>query len=180
MRTASDERTHAMTDDDTDPLDRVRRAKTRQQRGRWLDGGAVAAGALVAVVPQAGPALAFAVGVPESVVTAFAAATLLTVPLGAYVAGYLGGTGEGSGARHGLAAVAGGTLAAAFAGLLLAGEGVVAFGGVPASVALVAATALGSVVGALVGSVGGRRKRRDLRGGSPEREREPPRRERDA
>ncbi|NEU55734.1 hypothetical protein [Halorussus sp. MSC15.2] len=152
-----------MTSDDADPLDRVRRAKARQHSDRWLDGGAVAAGALVAVVPQVGPALAFAVGVPESVATAFAAATLLTVPLGAYVAGYLGGTGGGSGARHGLAGVGGATLVAAFTVLHLAGETVVSFGDVPASVALVAVTALGSAVGALGGSVGGRRKRRDLR-----------------
>jgi hypothetical protein len=168
-------------DRDADPLDRVRRAKASQRSDRWLDGGAVAAGALVAVVPQAAPALAFAVGVPESVVTAFAAATLLTVPLGGYVAGYLGGTGEGSGARHGVAAVVGGTLAAAAAGLGLAGEVVAGLAsGVSVSVALVGVTALGALVGALTGRVGGRRKRRHLRADPPEGERAPPRRDRDA
>jgi len=181
MRTASDERTHAMTDDDTDPLDRVRLAKARQHTDNWLDGGAVAAGVLVAVVPQVGPALAFAVGVPESVVTAFAAATLLTVPLGGYVAGYLGGTDRESGARHGLAAVVGGTLAAAAVGLGLASETVAALAsGVGVSLALVGVTAVGTVVGAVVGRVGGRRKRRHLRGEPPEREEDTLRRERDA
>ncbi|WP_162224224.1 hypothetical protein [Halorussus salinus] len=180
MRTASDERTHAMTDDDADrfdrdadPLDRVRRAKARQHSDRWLDGGAVAAGALVAVVPQVGPALAVAVGVPSSVATAFTAATLLTVPLGGYVAGYLGGTGKESGARHGVAAVVGGTLAAAATGLGLAGEEMAELAsGVSVSLALVGVTAVGAVVGAVVGGVGGRRKRRHLRGDPPERERD--------
>jgi hypothetical protein len=158
-----------MTDDDADALDRVRRAKARQRSDRWLDGGAVAAGAVVALVPQVAPALAFAAGVPETVVTVLTATTLLAVLLGGSVAGYLGGTDGGSGARHGAAAVACATLGAGFAALLLTADAATtALGGVPVPVALVGAAAVGAAVGAHVGSVGGRRKERDLRG-SPER-----------
>ncbi|UPV75137.1 hypothetical protein M0R89_03480 [Halorussus limi] len=161
----------AMTDDDADALARVRRAKARQHSDRWLDGGAVAAGAVLALAPQVAPAFAFAVGVPDAVVTAFAAATLLAVPLGASVAGYLGGAGRDSGARHGAAAVAAATLGADATALLLAPDAVAAvLGDVSVPLALVGTTAAGAALGTLAGSVGGRRRKRDRatpRGGDP-------------
>ncbi|WP_132057885.1 hypothetical protein [Halorussus amylolyticus] len=147
------------SDDEADTLDRVRRAKTRQRSDRWLDGGAVAAGVVGALGPQTLPAFLLAASIPESMVRVVASVTLLAVLFGAYVAGWLGGPGAGRGARHGATALAASTAGAAFAAVLLTPDRMASMlGGATFPVALVSAVAVGGGVGALIGSLGGRRR----------------------
>ncbi|WP_435176159.1 hypothetical protein [Halorussus sp. AFM4] len=153
-----------MTDDRSDALDRVRRAKAGQPRDRWLDGGAVAAGLVAALGPQTIPAFAVAVSLPRAVATGLALATLLTVPVGAYVAGYLGGPGGRRGARHGGVAVAAAVVLGAAASVWLTGGEVAGdLGSTSFPAAAVLATAAGGLVGGLAGALGGRRRGPDAR-----------------
>ncbi|MFC4550149.1 MULTISPECIES: hypothetical protein [Halorussus] len=172
----------AAADDSSDALGRVRRAKARQRRGRRLDGGAVAAGTVVVLGFQTLPAFLLMAGLPENAVATTAAATALSVPLGAFGAGWLGGAGGRGrrhrrcdsassrndwgdagrrGARHGVATVALSTLLGVSAGLLLATGRVAALLAGPALTTFaLPAGLLAAVVGAVAGYLGGHRRGR--------------------